>query len=233
MTLKQCTQCHQMKPATTEFFAKDEKREDGLQYWCKDCYKAYRVANRERIAQRKKEHYEENKEALLAKSYEWRRENPEKRKQSDRRYRNRNRQQRNEYNREWRLKNLEKAREGIRRYTRRKRELPNTLTDAQWSFAQEYFHGKCAVCSGNEGVEQDHWVPVTAPEKINLGTVAENIVPLCRSCNAAKFNFMPHEFLLKHYDNIQSWIILKRIDRYFQHTQLRNKEKRYVHSCNL
>jgi hypothetical protein len=222
-----------MKPGTTEYFVKDDKRKDGLQYWCKDCYKAYRTANREQIAHRKKEHYQQNKESLLAKSYQWRRENPEKRKQSDRGYRSRNRNQRNEYNREWRLENPEKARDGIRRYTRRKRELPNTLTDEQWIFAQEYFDGKCAVCSNESDVEQDHWVPLTAPKNINPGTVAENIVPLCRSCNADKFNFMPHEFLLKHYDNIQSWIILKRIDRYFQYVRLRNKEKHNVHRCNL
>jgi len=44
---KQCgnPDCKQWYPATSEFFSRNKKREDGLQLWCKACWKVYRKRN--------------------------------------------------------------------------------------------------------------------------------------------------------------------------------------------
>jgi hypothetical protein len=45
--MKTCTGCKIEKPATAEFFNKDAKRRDGLNYWCKACWSEYRKAYRQ------------------------------------------------------------------------------------------------------------------------------------------------------------------------------------------
>ena len=40
--LKTCTKCGIEKPATSEFFSRNSKCKDGLNFWCKSCLKDYR-----------------------------------------------------------------------------------------------------------------------------------------------------------------------------------------------
>ena len=61
MKTKKCTKCGEEKPATAEFF---HRRGKGLQYYCKVCVTKYHRANRETIAERKKQHHQANRETI-------------------------------------------------------------------------------------------------------------------------------------------------------------------------
>jgi len=66
---KHCHKCDTTK--TVDQFSKHRSKKDGQQSHCKACEKAYREANREKIASRHKSYREANREDLLAyqKSY--------------------------------------------------------------------------------------------------------------------------------------------------------------------
>ena len=95
-SMKRCSKCRSDQPEA--YFGKDASRRDGLQVWCKECQRAYREANKARIAER---------------SREWKLANPEKVKASRdaRRDRPDVQQKRSDYNREWKLANPEKIKE--------------------------------------------------------------------------------------------------------------------------
>jgi predicted GIY-YIG superfamily endonuclease len=87
-------------------FARDKKRADGLQLHCKPCQKAYREANRERIAEQ---------------NAAWRKANPDKVREHRRKRRARPevKAARAEYNKAWKDANPEKVREQtLRSYAR-------------------------------------------------------------------------------------------------------------------
>lgn len=105
----------------------------------------------------------------------------------------------------------------------RKRELPATLTDEQWQYALDYFHGCCAVCGrqlndlfGHYKVHQDHWLPLTYEGNDNPGTVVHNIVPLCKPCNLSKKNTQPADWLIQRFSKRKAHQILARIEEYFR-----------------
>lgn len=90
VTEKPCSKCGEVKPFTA--FGKHNRGLHGLTPSCKACQKAYRTANRERIAARQKEwrdanservranrerHYRENGDRLRAQMAEYRAANPE------------------------------------------------------------------------------------------------------------------------------------------------------------
>lgn len=45
LTMKRCGHCGRMKPATAEFYHRDEKKSSGWQSWCKECVRSYRAGN--------------------------------------------------------------------------------------------------------------------------------------------------------------------------------------------
>jgi 5-methylcytosine-specific restriction endonuclease McrA len=110
---KACNKCGQSKPATTEFFARDKSKKDGLRSNCKACQRKWREENPE--YQRKyheenpeydRRYREENHEAISERKRKWREENPE----YARRYRKENAEKRREYDRGFREENPEYAR---------------------------------------------------------------------------------------------------------------------------
>lgn len=84
--LKQCTKCGKVLPATTEYFVHDKRKRSGLQARCKECDRAYRIANRERSSKYFRQYREENRERLAAYYREWRSLNREYRLEYDRKY---------------------------------------------------------------------------------------------------------------------------------------------------
>lgn len=70
----------------------------------------------------------------------------------------------------------------------RKRNLPNNWTAAQARYALSYWGNACAACGtpfkGTGACHWDHWIPLTNPNC--PGTVPENMVPLCCTCNLTK-----------------------------------------------
>jgi len=102
--------------------------------------------------------------------------------------------------------------------------LPNTLTDAEWQNALNYFNGCCAVCGrqlndmfGQFRAAKDHWIPLQHG-KDNPGTVVKNIVPLCHGvggCNNRKYISMPNEWLKRKFGRRKAKQIAARVQAYF------------------
>lgn len=108
--MKTCTKCKIEKPKSE--FNKDSKRADGLQYHCKACNAAYRLANKERIRAYLAEYREVNKEAVRAGKAEYRLRNRERINKKSAAYWMANKEKLNEY----KAKYTEANREKIRKY---------------------------------------------------------------------------------------------------------------------
>lgn len=67
------------------------------------------------------------------------------------------------------------------------RGLPNTLTVHQWLAIQAAYKFRCAYCGRKKKLTMDH----VTPSSKNGGTVCDNIVPACLSCNSAKGSRTP------------------------------------------
>ena len=59
---KVCTKCGETKCVSK--FSKNKTNKDGLSYSCRKCRKAWREANKEKIAKQSKAYYKANKEKL-------------------------------------------------------------------------------------------------------------------------------------------------------------------------
>jgi len=101
--------------------------------------------------------------------------------------------------REWRAKNPKRARASADAWRKKnplraklhrvhRRSLKKgsigypALADVQRLLAR--FLGKCAYCETEDAVELDHVVPLTKGGSNYIG----NLLPVCRSCNAKKYN---------------------------------------------
>lgn len=90
MSRKKCTGCGKVKDFSE--FSRDKSRKDGLQSQCKSCFSRYREENREAILERKRRHYEENRESERDLHRRWRDENREAVLEYHRRYYEENRE---------------------------------------------------------------------------------------------------------------------------------------------
>lgn len=120
-------------------------------------------------------------------------------------------------NKKYRLSRKEKIQVYHANYFARKRQLPDTLTKQEWLTCLEYFNYACAVCgiSFDDTIPHaDHWIPL-ASDKCT-GTVATNMICLCKSCNSSKNSRMPDVWLEWKYGIHQANVILKRIETYFE-----------------
>ena len=73
--MKICSKCKESKPL--DGFNKDKNRNDGLFPQCKRCVRAYKQANKERLAEYSKQYKKDNREATLAARAAWRVRNRE------------------------------------------------------------------------------------------------------------------------------------------------------------
>ena len=118
-SLRQCRTCKRYLPATPEYFNKGKF--DGFYHSCRDCRKAYREANKERIAEKDRRYREANADKVRAKSkaYYW--QNREACIQKARAYHQEHREQILTDRREQRQQNPGKYREADRqKYLRHK-----------------------------------------------------------------------------------------------------------------
>jgi len=200
-----------------------EKQRRNIEYhrrWRKEHEDIYRAG--------KRKWYQENREHDLAKSREWREKNAEYKKQYDSEYAKRNYAKVHEKKSNWASNNrrrinklrrekyaqnpIDRRLSNVRREAR-KRMLPDTFTKSDYDFMLAYWNGKCAVCGSGKKLQMDHWTPLF--DESCHGTVPDNIVPLCRSCNASKQHRYPKEWLEWKYPEIANKI-LARIERYFE-----------------
>lgn len=171
---KRCYKCGKDKPATTEYFYICKREDDGLQFKCKACEKAYRVASKEkrreyareyraknadRLREEKRQYREENKEAIAKKKHDYHAVNRERISAWRKLYYARNSRHLRDYQKKHKAANssLIKRRYAVYRQSggarvsqnnRRARSLSlvATFTTQQWHYALDYFRGCCAVC---------------------------------------------------------------------------------------
>jgi 5-methylcytosine-specific restriction endonuclease McrA len=93
------------------------------------------------------------------------------------------------------------------------KSLPTTLTIQQWRECLDYWEHSCAYCGSTKHIEMDHFVPVTSPKC--LGTVANNIIPACKSCNSSKQNKDALTWLTDKYGQSRALEITSAITNYF------------------
>lgn len=178
---KCCSKCLQVKLAA-EFGKNSHNKVDGLQSWCRDCRRQYRIDNAVSIREKKREHsanhadyireykrkYRQNNfEKVDSYQKEYRQshadakreynkqyysEHADKIRRQKREYRRKNAAEICEYGRHWRKVNPRKQAVGAQRKRARKRELPNNFTSTNWESCLKYFEHKCAVCGRPAGL---------------------------------------------------------------------------------
>lgn len=79
---KVCSRC-KIEKSLSEF-SKNKRTPDGLKYSCKACISSDYFKNHKIEKEKRKTHYNHNKQEYLSRSYRWREENPNKRQISER-----------------------------------------------------------------------------------------------------------------------------------------------------
>lgn len=147
-----------------------------------------------------------NKTTKEIKSDHWK---TDKYKETEKAYRLKNRARINANNRKWKANNKEQIeayekvysqteaakKSAIMSFQKRralKAGLPRTLTTEQWTDICNAWDNKCAYCSSEDKLTQDHIVPLSKKG----GLTKENIIPACQSCNSSKGSKNMDEWLL-------------------------------------
>lgn len=161
--------------------------------------------NPDKIKEYNKRKYLKNRDKILALNKLWRKQNFKKVRAANKNWSNKNRKKMNEYSRIYYNKNSllikEKQKtyrkihpEKIREFNRRRRALKMGAV-GNYTFKEELitktiFCYCCFNCKRTNHLEIDHNIAL-----INGGTnEIDNMVVLCRFCNASKSNKMPEQF---------------------------------------
>lgn len=204
-------------PRTSEFFrARKGRSADGLRSECKHCS----------LADAKK-YIDANREKVNLACVRRRAANVEHHREQERKWNAAHSASRRQTTKKWYRANPEKVR--LMRQKRRtaKRHLPFTFTAEDWQCALGWWRGVCAYCGKPQGLLahtklcQDHFIPL-AHQETCPGTVPQNILPACMSCNSSKGDSDPIEWLKQAYKEGRLGkqtpdALLKRIHEYFDH----------------
>lgn len=92
--------------------------------------------------------------------------------------------------------------------------MPNSFPDDDWAKCVTYWQGKCAYCGkAKRKLHADHYIPVASAEC--PGTIPENILPSCESCNLSKQDADPAEWVSRKFGKDKATLIHARIEQYF------------------
>lgn len=229
MPSRACNTCSKEFPRTLEFWYKERKSRDGLGGVCKECTRQrsrnWLASNRERARAQHREHWQQNRPALLAKKRlytaanrqeirsrdkewraanvktivakvaEWRRDNPERYAAQRKEYLKRTAARINQLAKAWRDANPESAKAISERRRAAVKGAPGDFTKDDLLRQLEKQQGLCFYC------HKDLAAKPTVDHYIPLskgGThYPDNIVLACWPCNASKHDTLPADFLLK------------------------------------
>lgn len=105
------------------------------------------------------------------------------------------------------------------RHRARSKGLPDTFTVFDWQRAVDYFGGCCAYCGNQPGllhfthISAEHFIPLSSPDC--PGTVPNNIIPVCLSCNASRKRQDALEWLTRRINKEHAQTALANIAQYF------------------
>lgn len=201
--LKLCLVCGKWMPSTVEYFQIDKRRNQFISM-CHDCRKTQqRASDRLRFEERK----------------QYRLNNANRIRVRNQAYRAKTKGKQKLYTLRYTLKNPAIKKITKQRYRARKNNLPASWKRSDWQRALNYFQGCCAYCGNPPGLfnhmimAAEHFVPLT--DQNCPGTVPENIVPACKSCNSSKSTKPAEQWLAAKFGKRKASIILKRIEDYF------------------
>lgn len=232
MDFKRCGRradcCHPAGPElpSTEFYNRTASP-DGMQSWCKTCYRVYSADRRTKARLRialSREYYYTHRAAILARQRLYQRNRTSETRHHktaeslDRRLHNRLKSA------FWRLVNPEAVVVAIERRRARLHGLPDDWTVEQWRAAIGYFKGRCAVCGCTPDGQRkvlaaDHWIPISGPRSGNPGTTPGNMVPLChgaKGCNNSKSNKDALAWLTRKYGKTKGAQEYERVTEFLQ-----------------
>lgn len=220
--LKVCTKCGESFSATAEYFHRDKHRNDGLYPICKECVRAYGVAHKEEIAERRRAYYVAHKEEVNEQSRAWRATHKEEIDEYNRAYRAANKEEGNErsrayyaahkeeisarvcaYNqahkekmskraRAWQKANPLKVRATHQRRRARKRNAVGSYTAADIEAQYKRQKGRCYWCDVKVG--ETYHMDHVVPLSRGGSDLPENLVVACPTCNCSKHDKLPHEW---------------------------------------
>jgi len=204
---KSCPTCGVDKPMSEYYLA--PKNTDGLSWECGVC-------TRKRTSGWIKRNPEWKKEIDKRKNRQWRMDgrarlqgqrNRERHPDTPRKWREKNREKLRGYfkelarlrrknpekvkmyseaSRRWSKKHPDKNRIKSHKYNTRKHTLPFEFTEDDYIDTMVMFNHECGFCGGGGKLTLEHVVPLSRKDVENPGTVRENIMPLCKSCNSSK-----------------------------------------------
>lgn len=180
---------------------------------CRD----YRWKNHARIRENEKRYKNSHREEVRAAGREYWRLRPEKHRENSRRWRIHNREAAIQRTIRWQKKNPDKVNQykhvSQQRRLAKKHSLPSTLSTKDWICCKSYFKNCCVYCGIKTKLTADHYVPLASPAC--LGTVANNILPACISCNSSKHRKNPVYWILDKFGHTKAMEILENIQSYF------------------
>lgn len=188
---KHCTKCRQMLDLSMFYFPKSLGGRATSK--CKECFRRYREANRQRDA----EYRERNREKIRESDRRYREKNRDKLLEKARQFRRDHKDIKARYRRDYYIRHAPRLREEaarerklnperfrVARHNRRARERSGggKVTQVQWSSILARFDGKCAKCGEAANIQMDHVVPLAKGGRHSV----DNVQPLCRECNLRK-----------------------------------------------
>ena len=184
---KLCTKCGEWRPVAR--YPRRSISLDGYDSICRECRnvasQAWRAKNKERVQELNREYYEANRDERLEYHRTYRNANKEYFAEQMRKFRQNNPEYHARVMREWSQRHPDKVRERDR--ARRARKLGNggTFTHQEWEAIKQRYNYICLRCGRREPdikLTVDHIMPLIKGGRHS----AENIQPLCKSCNSAK-----------------------------------------------
>jgi 5-methylcytosine-specific restriction endonuclease McrA len=186
---KICTKCQTWR--TVERFRPRLLSRDGYNSICRECENAktreWRANNKDRVRELNQQHYEANREERKAYHRQYRQENPEYFREKQQEFREQNPTYSRDYNREWARANPDKRAEKDNKRRAFKMGKSGSFSSREWAELKRRYNYTCLRCGRYEPeikLTADHIVPIS---KGGAGTI-ENIQPLCKSCNSAKYD---------------------------------------------
>ena len=178
---KKCTICKKVKPISD--FYKDSQRSDGHYTKCKKCHakmvKNWQINNPEKFKELHRSSKRKNREPDRLYAKKWAREHPDQNREKNQKWRS----DHPNYGKNWRKNNRDKTRHYTQNRRVRKEGNGGTLTVQEWNAILDFYGHKCLCCGRNDvKLTIDHVIPIFHGGK----HCAENVQPLCGSCNSRK-----------------------------------------------
>lgn len=192
----ECPKCHKVRSAS--FFNRDKNKAYGISPKCKICVKQYEKENRDSIARRNSDRYQdkkeeikaarklyyiENRDAVLKQNKRWNAKNRERMREWGAIYRSENRERERAWRKKYKLENPTKHKLYAHRRFARKRALPYDETHEQRAIVWAAFGSACALTGESGDLHTDHTIPLAVGHG---GTTYGNMIPLSDELNASK-----------------------------------------------